>query len=167
MLTGKNFSITKTLTFDAGHRIPHHASKCRNVHGHTYELTVTVEGPLIFEGLSHADEGMVMDFGDLKIAMMEEIHDRWDHRFLKVETDDLFNLHEFATLKVGEPECLLGALNEVSGIGIVQELLCVPTAENLAYICHALLSRRLNKNGVTVTQVRLKETPTSIAQYPA
>ncbi|MDP2056292.1 MAG: 6-carboxytetrahydropterin synthase, partial [Thiobacillus sp.] len=34
--------ITRRLEFDAGHRIPNHASQCRHLHGHRYALEITL-----------------------------------------------------------------------------------------------------------------------------
>ena len=57
--------ITRRLEFDAGHRIPDHASQCRHLHGHRYALEVTLSGEIIkADGL--AVNGMVMDFADVK-----------------------------------------------------------------------------------------------------
>ena len=39
--------ITRRLEFDAGHRIPDHASQCRHLHGHRYALEVTLSGDII------------------------------------------------------------------------------------------------------------------------
>ncbi len=57
--------ITRRLEFDAGHRIPDHASQCRHLHGHRYALEVTLSGDIIkADGVPV--NGMVMDFADVK-----------------------------------------------------------------------------------------------------
>jgi 6-pyruvoyltetrahydropterin/6-carboxytetrahydropterin synthase len=68
------------MTLDAGHRVPGHQGQCRNLHGHTYTVEVTVEGQV-------ADDGMIVDFGILKTVMMDEVHARWDHAFIGWEYD--------------------------------------------------------------------------------
>jgi 6-pyruvoyltetrahydropterin/6-carboxytetrahydropterin synthase len=68
-------SITKMFTFDAAHQLPWHRGKCRNLHGHTYRLEVTLAGPI-------NEDGIVIDFADLSDAVQSEILDRYDHQFL-------------------------------------------------------------------------------------
>ena len=61
--------ITTKLEFDAGHRIPHHKSVCKNLHGHRYTLEVTIKGDVVSD-ISDTDFGMVMDFKDAKDLMI-------------------------------------------------------------------------------------------------
>lgn len=56
--------IGKTFTFEAAHRLQHHEGKCRNLHGHSYRVDVTIEGDLTARA-GAPDEGMVLDFGVL------------------------------------------------------------------------------------------------------
>src|SRR5215212_8024596 len=72
--------ITRRLEFDAGHRIPNHESRCRHLHGHRYALEVTLSGEVI--AAPGAREGMVMDFGEVKVIAQREVVDLWDHAFL-------------------------------------------------------------------------------------
>ena len=57
--------ITKKFTFETGHALFGHDGKCKNIHGHSYSLFVTVLGRPISES-SNPKFGMVMDFSDLK-----------------------------------------------------------------------------------------------------
>lgn len=67
--------VTRSFTFDAAHELPWHTGKCRQLHGHTYRLEVSVEGPL-------DENGVVVDFDDLSTVVRREVVDRFDHRFL-------------------------------------------------------------------------------------
>lgn len=70
--------ITKQFSFEAGHALFGYDGKCKNVHGHSYKLWVTVIG----EPISDKDNvklGMVVDFGDLKNIVKREIVDLFDH----------------------------------------------------------------------------------------
>ncbi len=70
--------ITKQFSFETGHALYGYDGKCRNVHGHSYKLSVTVIGTPI----SNADNvkfGMVIDFSDLKKIVKEEIVEVFDH----------------------------------------------------------------------------------------
>lgn len=70
--------ITKQFSFETGHALYGYDGKCRNVHGHSYKLSVTVIGEPI-EDNNHVKFGMVIDFGDLKKIVKEEIVDVFDH----------------------------------------------------------------------------------------
>jgi 6-pyruvoyltetrahydropterin/6-carboxytetrahydropterin synthase len=73
-----NIRITKQFSFETGHALYGYDGKCRNVHGHSYKLSVTVIGKPI-EDTSHVKHGMVIDFGDLKKIVKNEIVDVFDH----------------------------------------------------------------------------------------
>lgn len=70
--------ITKKFSFETGHALYGYDGKCRNVHGHSYKLSVTVIGSPISDP-SHVKHGMVIDFGDLKKIVKQEIVDVFDH----------------------------------------------------------------------------------------
>ena len=70
--------ITKQFSFETGHALYGYDGKCRNVHGHSYKLSVTVIGEPIADA-SHVKFGMVIDFSDLKKIVKEEIVDVFDH----------------------------------------------------------------------------------------
>lgn len=70
--------ITKQFSFETGHALYGYDGKCRNVHGHSYRLSVTVNGTPI-EDSSHVKFGMVIDFTDLKKIVKEEIVNVFDH----------------------------------------------------------------------------------------
>jgi 6-pyruvoyltetrahydropterin/6-carboxytetrahydropterin synthase len=68
-------AVTKSFRFEAAHQLPWHPGKCRNLHGHSYRLDVTVEGPL-------DANGVVVDFDDLTARVDAEIVAHYDHSFL-------------------------------------------------------------------------------------
>ena len=70
--------ITKQFTFETGHALYGYDGKCKNVHGHSYTLDVTVIGLPIADH-THVKYGMVIDFGDLKKIVNKEIVDVFDH----------------------------------------------------------------------------------------
>ncbi|MBO6605264.1 6-carboxytetrahydropterin synthase [Psychroserpens sp.] len=73
-----NIRITKQFSFETGHALYGYDGKCKNVHGHSYRLDVTVIGQPIAD-TSNVKYGMVIDFGDLKKIVKEEIVDVFDH----------------------------------------------------------------------------------------
>jgi len=70
--------ITKQFDFETGHALYGYDGKCRNVHGHSYKLSVTVIGTPI-EDNTDVKYGMVIDFKDLKVIVQDEIVDKFDH----------------------------------------------------------------------------------------
>ena len=70
--------ITKQFSFETGHALYGYDGKCRNVHGHSYNLDVTVIGTPIGD-TSNVKYGMVIDFGDLKKIVKEDIVNVFDH----------------------------------------------------------------------------------------
>ncbi len=67
--------VSKEFTFDSAHFLTKYHGKCENMHGHTYRLRVTVSGPV-------GEEGMVVDFKELKALVKERVIDRYDHQNL-------------------------------------------------------------------------------------
>ncbi|NMG35692.1 6-carboxytetrahydropterin synthase QueD [Azoarcus sp. TTM-91] len=136
--------ITRRLEFDAGHRIPDHASQCRHLHGHRYVLEVTLSGDII-KADGQPVNGMVMDFADVKRIANEQVVSRWDHAFLVYRGDSL----------------VVDFLATVPGHKTV-ELDVVPTAENLAAVAFRILDaayQDIYGNHLRLERVRLYETP--------
>jgi 6-pyruvoyltetrahydropterin/6-carboxytetrahydropterin synthase len=156
------FSISKEVQFCAGHRIPNHTSKCRNVHGHQYRLKVKVEGPLVLQNVS--SQGMVVDFGLVK-RELTKLADLFDHRFIMCSMD--VKLAALFKAVRSRSSNVLGAAYYVEDFGWVQETPGPPTAENLAYYCFQWLSEVLNRDEQRVRLVKIWETPTSMAEYRA
>lgn len=140
--------ITRRLEFDAGHRIPNHNSQCKHLHGHRYAIEITLSGDVVTaEGVS--EQGMVMDFSDVKRIAKERVVDAWDHAFL-VWCKDLVVLNFLQSL----PDHKTVVLEEV------------PTAENLARMAFTLLQDAYHDtygNHLRLERVRLYETPNNWA----
>jgi len=73
-----NIRITKLFSFETGHALYGYDGKCKNVHGHSYKLSVTVFGKPISDN-TNVKFGMVIDFTDLKKIVKEEIVNVFDH----------------------------------------------------------------------------------------
>lgn len=140
--------ITTRLEFDAGHRIPSHKSQCRNLHGHRYAIEITLSGDIIRqEGIS--ENGMVMDFSDVKAIARRAVVDVWDHAFLVYRGDQVI-LDFLRTLPDHKT--------------VVMET--VPTAENMAAEAFSILQAEYLDtygNHLKLERVRLYETPNSWA----
>ena len=144
--------ITTRLEFDAGHRIPHHNSQCRNLHGHRYVIEITLGGDIIKKEQT-SENGMVMDFSDVKRIARESVVDVWDHAFLVYEKD-------------GVVLDFLNTLPDHKTV-IFKE---VPTAENMAAEAFRILQDKYQDtygNHLKLMRVRLYETPNSWADATA
>lgn len=74
-------TIVKEFMFDAAHKLDGHKGHCKNIHGHTYRLQVGVYGPIKDEP-GASDDGMVLDFEELKQIVKAEIINKLDHQFI-------------------------------------------------------------------------------------
>ncbi|MHC2991656.1 6-pyruvoyl tetrahydropterin synthase [Pontibacter sp. HJ8] len=73
--------LTRLFTFEVAHALQHYKGACRNIHGHSYKLQVTIIGtPIVSE--THPNDGMVLDFKELKQLVQETILDPIDHALL-------------------------------------------------------------------------------------
>ena len=70
--------ITKQFSFETGHALYGHDGKCKNIHGHSYRLNVTLFGTPITDD-SSPKFGMIMDFSDVKKIVKETIVTPFDH----------------------------------------------------------------------------------------
>ncbi len=140
--------ITRRLEFDAGHRIPNHNSQCRHLHGHRYAIEITLSGDIInTEGRS--EQGMVMDFSDVKRIAQQQLVDLWDHAFLVYRGDE--KVCEFLA---GMPDHKT----------VVMDV--VPTAENLAELAFSILNPAYQDtygNHLRLERIRIFETPNNWA----
>jgi len=75
---GKTIRVTKEFKFETGHALYGYDGLCKNVHGHSYKLSVTVIGHPI-QDQSHVKYGMVMDFSDLKKIVNTLVVKPFDH----------------------------------------------------------------------------------------
>jgi 6-pyruvoyltetrahydropterin/6-carboxytetrahydropterin synthase len=145
-------TITRKLEFDAGHRIPDHNSQCRNLHGHRYTLEITLTGQVV-EHDGYADNGMIMDFSDVKALARENPVDLWDHAFLVYEKD--VKVKEFLESLPNHKTVVLNR---------------VPTVENLAKIAFDILRAVYQdrySTGLSLSKIKLFETPNCWAEIGA
>ena len=137
-------SITRRLEFDSGHRIPNHDGQCKHLHGHRYAIEVTLTGE-VADHPGKADDGMVLDFGDIKKLTNQHVVEPWDHAFL-VAKEDQGLVSFLATLPNHKT--------------VIMEH--VPTVENLANAAFAILQPVFAKafgGRLELSAIRLYETP--------
>ena len=145
-------TITRKLEFDAGHRIPDHKSQCRNLHGHRYTLEITLIGDIIQEEGS-SDNGMIMDFSDVKALAKQHLVDVWDHAFLAYAKDTA--VREFLESIPGHKTVIIDS---------------IPTVENLARTAFNILRAAYKDRygtGLRLHKLVLHETPNCWAEITA
>ena len=139
--------ITKEFKFETAHALKGYDGLCKHIHGHSYELFVTVLGePIINQDSPKL--GMVMDFGDLKKIVRNEIVDQMDHALvLNSKSEEARNLS--------------------SRDEMFKRVLLVdyqPTSENML-IDFAARLKPLMPKGTALYSMLLRETVTSYAEW--
>lgn len=140
--------VTKEVTFDSAHMLSNYRGKCRNLHGHTYKLQVTLEGDISSGGDS---KGMVMDFNELK-QYIDSITNTYDHAIIFSDVDNR-----------GEAEDALYHWAEKYHMNFI----VVPgksTSECIAIDIKAKILCALPSVEMGHITVRIWETPTSFAE---
>lgn len=147
--TNNKIRITKQFSFESGHALYGYDGKCKNVHGHSYKLSVTVIGQPI-DDRNNVKYGMVIDFSDLKKIVKEEIVDIFDHATIFNQTTPHIEL-----------------ANELKSRG--HEVILVdyqPTSENMVIDFAHKIKNRLPEN-ISLFSLKLQETETSFAEWYA
>lgn len=139
--------VTKEITFDSAHMLSNYNGKCHNLHGHTYKLQVSLEGPICIEGNSR---GMVMDFNELK-QYLEVIKDTFDHAIIFSDAENR---------RCAEDELYKWAVQWDMNYVVVHGK-C--TSETMVEYIKEMLNDLISIQGLTIS-VRLWETPTSFAE---
>ena len=142
--------IGKIIQWDMGHRVLNHRSVCKGLHGHRYKAEICVEGDLV-EKKDASEEGMVIDFADIKKTAQKFIQEELDHAFMVWEKD--IELLEFFKNSKGHKPVIVPF---------------TPTAENVAaYIFNELKDKFTDvfKTGLHLQSVKLWETPSSYALF--
>lgn len=139
--------ITKIFTFETAHVLYNYDGKCKNMHGHSYKLFVTVKGNPI-DDINNVKNGMVVDFGDIKKIVNAEIIDVWDHSVL---------------VNGNSPHHELGKDLENKGHKVI---FCnyQPTCENMLYEIAEKIKHQLPET-VTLAYLKLHETENSYGEW--
>lgn len=136
--------ITKEFKFEMAHALYGYDGLCKNIHGHSYRMWVTVKGNVL-EKNKHAKNGMVIDFGELKKIINDCIVDNYDHSFVLNKNTPHFNI-------------------DFSAFEKVYFLPYQPTSENLVADFAKIIMNKIPKN-ITLHKLVLSETATSFAEW--
>ncbi|MEY2828879.1 MAG: hypothetical protein RIQ33_737 [Bacteroidota bacterium] len=119
---------------------------CKNIHGHTYHLSVTVMGTVI-QTSNHPKQGMVVDFTDLKRIVMTEVVDIFDHA-LVLNVDAPYSKNDLIT-------------NEFEKVILTS---FQPSCENLLLDFKNRIILKMPTD-IKLCSIKLEETPTSYAEW--
>jgi len=140
--------ITKEFDFEMAHVLSNYDGPCKNIHGHSYKLFITISGkPLNNAG--HPKQGMLMDFGELKKMVREEIIDKYDHSLV---------------INANSPQQLINTVEQMFEKFEIVEF--QPTCENLVIDFANRIKHKL-PGSVKLFSVKLVETATSFAEWYA
>lgn len=141
-----NLRVTKIFDFETAHALWNYDGKCKNIHGHSYKLTVSISGPVINDN-ENVKNGMIIDFGDLKKIVKKQVIEKFDHCLL---------------LNGNTPH---KAYVEVEN-GFSKIMLCdyQPTAENMLIDMVKRLLPNLPKH-ITLKYAKLQETDNSFVEW--
>src|SRR5574344_1375945 len=137
--------VTKKFSFEMAHAFMNYDGLCKNIHGHSYRMNVTIQGtPIEYD--ESPKKGMVMDFGDLKKITNQVIVNKLDHTLV------LNNRHS--------PQLIEQLRQNFDNILLVPYQ---PTTENLLADFAQRLQKELPAN-VKLFSIRLSETYNSFAE---
>ncbi len=136
--------ITKEFKFEMAHALVGHNGPCKNIHGHSYKLKVSVKGK-VKNGTNDSDEGMVVDFTIIKNIVDRLIVKEYDH-----------SLVLWDKMKIDKAQ-----------FDFMNNLILVPfnpTCENLLVYYATMIKKELPTN-IELTYLLLRETPNSYAEW--
>ena len=136
--------ITKEFKFEMAHALYGYDGLCKNIHGHSYKLCVTVKGE-VKNNASNPKDGMVLDFDVLKSIVKPEIINKYDHSLV---------------LNANSPHADI----DLSAFEKVFFLPYQPTSENLVTDFALKIKSKL-PDGIGLYKVVLSETATSFAEW--
>ncbi|MDD3772780.1 MAG: 6-carboxytetrahydropterin synthase [Weeksellaceae bacterium] len=141
--------VTKSFNFETAHALYGYDGKCKNIHGHSYKLFVTVKGSPNQEK-NHPKFGMVIDFGDIKKIVKSQVEDYFDHSIL---------------LNANSPHKILGEKLIEEGHKVIFTDY-QPSCENMLIDMVERIRLYLPET-VSLHSLRLHETETSYAEWLA
>jgi len=138
--------LTKEFSFETGHALLNYDGLCKNLHGHSYKLLITIIG-VPNEDSTSPKYGMVVDFGDIKQIVDEYVISKYDHSIL-------------VNKMLGEEN--IDALKKITERVIVTDK--QPTCENMLINIVEIIKNKL-PDYISLHSAKLYETATSYAEW--
>ena len=145
-IENQTIRVTKTFSFDMAHALFGYDGPCKNIHGHTYSLSITLKGN-VNQNSNHPKHGMVIDFSDFKKIVMDNIISVYDHTLV---------------LNKNSPHAKISGLSE--NFERIMYVPFQPSCENLMLEFLALIKLKFPSE-ITICKLKLEETPTSYSEW--
>jgi 6-pyruvoyltetrahydropterin/6-carboxytetrahydropterin synthase len=145
-LENQTIRVTKTFSFDMAHALFGYDGPCKNIHGHTYSLSITLKGK-VNQSSNHPKNGMVIDFSDFKKIVTDNIISVYDHTLV---------------LNKNSPHAHIEGLNE--NFERIKYVPFQPSCENLMLEFLALINSKFPSD-IAICKLKLEETPTSYSEW--
>ena len=136
--------LTKEFRFEMSHALDEYQGLCRNLHGHSYKLFVTVIGEYV-KNPQNNSSGMVLDFKKVKELIENSVINDFDHSIVLCKNSAFANVIKETDTKM-----------------IMFD--CQPTCENLIMEFHDRITKVLPE-GIKLAKIKLHETETSFAEW--
>lgn len=152
MSESQEYSIVVEHELCMAHRLMGHPGKCNNLHGHNYRVRLRI----CRSSDCMNENGMVMDFGEVKEKVLKFLDDTFDHTTILEQGDPLIN----AILQSGI-HCPIERASVIS-------MPFRPTAENIAKCFYGFIIKQLpsyDTTGIWLDSVSIEETPGNWACY--
>lgn len=146
-MTLEKVRVTKKFNFDMAHALFGHDGPCKNIHGHSYSLFVTLRG-IPMRQSNHPKDGMIIDFTDLKNVINKSVIHVYDHALVLSKQSDM--------------ELLQAIKKQYDKIVIVP---FQPSCENLIIEIKDKIKSVLVSTNFELVSLRLDETATSYAEW--
>jgi 6-pyruvoyltetrahydropterin/6-carboxytetrahydropterin synthase len=146
-LASEKVRVTKKFTFDMAHALLGHDGPCKNIHGHSYSLYVTLRGVPRHQD-HHPKDGMIIDFSELKSIINQTVINIYDHALVLSKNSDME---------------LLGAIKKQYDKIVIVPF--QPSCENLIIEIKNKIKTVLNNSEFELISLRLDETATSYAEW--
>ncbi len=168
------YTISREIGIDAGHRVPTHGSKCKNLHGHRYTIQAICEAGKLQDAGEQQD--MALDFGFLKEEMMNEIDKPCDHGLILYWRDPLLEvlIHDeegfMRAIEIVQSKghCHVNSDLLIGGVEKIYVISGIPTAEVLAEHWFRRLEPRVSERSgghARLKAIKVWETPNCWAVY--
>lgn len=138
--------LTRRFVFDMAHALHGYDGPCKNIHGHTYRLYLSILGPVLYKPESPKD-GMVFDFALLKQIVESCILSKYDHALVLSDREDRNLINSIST--------------SYKSLVVMDKQ---PTCENLLLLFKNLIQKELPSE-LELVAIRLDETINSFAEW--
>ena len=153
-------SITRHFEFSMAHNLPYHNGKCAYIHGHNYDMDITVVNGGNIRNNEDPEYGMVMDFKKLDEIVNENIIEKYDHALVlwdELKSNQIYALDSFIDAHKNDKDLFEDYRIRTVPYRVTAENMCINFAKELYPI--------LEKHNIKLKKIKIWETRDSFAEY--